>query len=132
MRIVATDALVSPEPHDLFAIDKDRQDVIRTQRAAGAFEGEMFDGFAVLEMKGGVSIRGDPNILAGATSDGGHRTRGRIGLGGFERIALIKERTVVGACPHTRPEMSASVRFQRVDEVAARLADHFLRLAVFD
>ena len=132
MRVVTTDAFVSSEPYDLFAIDKDRQDVIRTQRAAGAFEGEMFDRLAVLEMKGAVSIRRDPNILAGAASDGGHRTRGRICLGRFERIALIKEGAFFGASARTHPEFSARVGLQRVDKVATRLADDLLCLAIFN
>ena len=132
MRIVTTDAFVSSEPYDLFAIDKDRQDVIRTQRAAGAFEGEMFDRLAVLEMKGAVSIRRDPNVLAGASSDGGHWPSRAICFDRFKRIALIKEHAFVDAPSRTYPKFSASVRFQRVDKVAARLADDVLCLAVFN
>ena len=132
MRIVTTDAFVSSEPYDLFAIDKDRQDVIRTQRAAGAFEGEMFDRLAVLEMKGAVSIRRDPDVLACAASDGGHGTSGRICLNGFERIALIKEYAFVGAPSRTDPESSANIGVQSVDKVAPRLTDYFPCLTVFD
>ena len=132
MRIVTTDTLVSPEPDDLLAIDKDRQDVIRTQRAARSFEGEMFDWLAVQEMKRAMSIGSDPNTLGSASTNRGHRTRGRICLSRFERIALIKEGAFFGASARTHPEFSARVGLQRVDKVATWLADDLLCLAIFN
>src|SRR2546423_3793882 len=51
VRIVPAYAFVGGEPDDLFSIHKDAEDMIRTERSTGPFEGELLDRFSILKVK---------------------------------------------------------------------------------
>ena len=132
MRVVAADAFIGGEPDNFFGIDEDPEDMIRTERAAGAFESEMLRCFSILKMKGAAAIGADPNIFVRAARDRHNRTRRRVGPGRLERFALVKQTAIFGARFDAGPQTSAAVGFQRVNEITARFADNFPGLAVLD
>src|SRR5437899_2686696 len=106
MRIVATDAFVRREPDDFLRINEDSEDVIRAERAAGAFKGEMLDRLSVLKMKSAAAIGADPNIVVRTARDGGDWTRGAARLVRLQRFAFIKQSALFRARLHAHPQMS--------------------------
>src|SRR5215831_10975015 len=132
VRIITADAFIGSEPDNFFRVDKDAGNVIGPQSAAGSFEAELLDNFSVLEKKGAVTVARDPQVIARATHNRGHRARRCAGFHRFQGIAIVEQATVVaarlGADPHARVSRSR----QGVDEITARLADYLLCFSIFD
>src|SRR5712671_1260793 len=132
LRVIAADTFVGGEPDNFLRIDEDAKDMIRAERAAGAFKGEMLDRFPAGNMKGAASVGSNPNIIARTACDRGHCTRGRVCLRRLKRVVIINEPALVSARASARPKTSMRIYFQRVDEVIARFAAYFFCLAVGD
>src|SRR6266568_8188257 len=88
--IVSTDTFVRGEPDNFFRVDKNSEDVIRTKRAAAAFESEVLDRLSVLKMKGAPTIGGNPDVVALPACDRRYRAGWGVDLVWLERICAVE------------------------------------------
>ena len=106
MRVITADAFVGGEPDDFLGVDEHAEDVIGTERAAGAFKGEILDWFPVVKMKRPAAVSGDPNIVTRSARDRGNWPGRSAGFRRLQRIAIIKESTLFGARTRAGPKAS--------------------------
>src|SRR6185369_3259387 len=130
MRIVSTDATISAEPDDTFAIREDCIDVIGAQTARSAVKGETLY-FCLRDSKYAASVRAYPHFVGDGLQRHDWTARSfetlearRFVAGKSSRFLFFRARA--------GPELAVPIVRQRVNEEGRRLHRDFLRDAVGD
>src|SRR6202008_835501 len=83
-------------------------------------------------MKCAVSVSSDPEIISAAAHDRSDCARRNTRFVWLKRITAVEQTNVVAAPLRAKPQVTFAIGSQRVDEIAAGLADNLFRFTVFD
>src|SRR5207237_2139080 len=130
--IVAADTFVGAKPHDLFAIDEDREDMIRSQRAAGFLKTKSFRRLTIGDVESTATVGRHPNVISRPARDERYRTRCRVTFRRLHEISLVEERAFFATPFGANPQPPARACFERIDKVTARPALNLFHFAIVD